>query len=525
MSTYNQKLRHILPAFLLVTAGTVVAYSFLHWLLGIRSAFLPLKEDRWNFWLPLGVPLGPLCFWLRPRLRVLVFRKNSRTGRQWVLVYVYLFSSALLMLSQVVLMKVAEKHVYMNSIEEYDLYDEAQRYTLDTFYVARYFGGAHTAFSTGGRWGQNFNIDVYVAFPLLKDTTETADEDARFWYGLQFHKQISSALSDEEKDSAYRAFYDACMASLDTMNLYSAAHFARKPFSDDDRHLRRAIEARTERPARDCVVLMPVWEPFTQSLGQTPYWLGGLWIAGNVLFLLILRGPDYRRPEESLATDDALVAPEEENKGETSRPGGIKFSLTLALILVNILVWAVMFLFGVHPVNADAEMLKQWGALEGTDVINGAWWQLFTAQFVHANIMHLVTNMFALLIIGSYVEILFPVWAYAVLYITSGVAGWLAGVWWAPDIVRLGASGAIFGLSGALMALVLANVFPKESKKSLLITFGLYVGINLLAGLGTPDTDNLAHAGGLLSGAVFGILLYKVTGKSAAFQKTVEEEV
>ena len=73
----------------------------------------------------------------------------------------------------------------------------------------------------------------------------------------------------------------------------------------------------------------------------------------------------------------------------------------------------------------------------------------------------------------------------------------------------MGASGAIFGLYGALLSLLLTNTFNKKGKKGLLIMFGLYVGINLLWGL-MGGVDNAAHIGGLLSGALIGLVLSKI---------------
>lgn len=521
LNSYAHKLRHILPTFLTVTVGTVLFYSLLHWFLGIRNTLLPIKDDRWNFWLPLIVPLAPLYLWLRPRLRALSFRKNPERGHIFLLFYAWVFIVSLLILSQNFLVKATEKHMHLGSIDEYDLYDEARRYTLDRFYVAKYYGGAHTTFSTGGRFGEHFNMDVYVVFPLLKDSTETANENIRFWYGLKFHNQISNYLNDEDKDSAYRVFYSDCISGLDTMDLYDVGHFVRKPFSDDEYCLRKAIEARTGLSARNCVVLMPLREAYSRPKGYAHYWLGGLFAVGNALFLFFLRRPDYRVPSEKSDAVNRLSSEEGVTQdGNSLRSAGFKFSITMVIILINVLIWAVMFLLGVHPINADADVLKDWGALEGSEVLNGAWWQLFTALFVHANIMHLAANMYALIIAGVYMEILFPGWAYVLLYLISGLVSWLAGIWIAPDVVRLGASGAIFGLFGALLGLLMTSAFPKEAKKTLLINFSVYVGISLLAGLGMPNTDNMAHLSGLLCGGFLGPVLRKLSGKSSRIHES-----
>lgn len=75
--------------------------------------------------------------------------------------------------------------------------------------------------------------------------------------------------------------------------------------------------------------------------------------------------------------------------------------------------------------------------------------------------------------------------------------------------ISVGASGAIFGLYGAILGLLLTNAFPAKGKKGILMLIRVYVAINLLCGL-TGGVDNAAYIGGLLSGAIIGIIAYKL---------------
>ena len=102
---------------------------------------------------------------------------------------------------------------------------------------------------------------------------------------------------------------------------------------------------------------------------------------------------------------------------------------------------------------------------------------------------------------------------YAILYVISGIFGSLASIWWYSNTVSVGASGAIFGLYGAILGLLLTDAFPKGGKKGMFITIGIYVGINLLFGL-TGGIDNAGHIGGLLSGGLLGIILFKLDYKN-----------
>ncbi len=88
------------------------------------------------------------------------------------------------------------------------------------------------------------------------------------------------------------------------------------------------------------------------------------------------------------------------------------------------------------------------------------------------------------------------------IYFVSGIAGSLASIWWYENTISIGASGAIFGLFGAIFALALKGVLDMKA----LFSMWVFVGISLLFGV-TGGIDNAAHIGGLLAGVVMGLLL------------------
>ena len=124
--------------------------------------------------------------------------------------------------------------------------------------------------------------------------------------------------------------------------------------------------------------------------------------------------------------------------------------------------------------------------------------------------MHLLLNIYGLVLAALFVEPRLGRKNYSILYILSGLCGSLASICWYPNTVSAGASGAIFGLYGAILGLLLINAFPKDGEKGILVMIGVYVLLNLVWGL-TGGIDNAAHIGGLLTGAILGIILYKLT--------------
>ena len=120
------------------------------------------------------------------------------------------------------------------------------------------------------------------------------------------------------------------------------------------------------------------------------------------------------------------------------------FPATVTLMAISILAYLVPMVTGID--------LKYWGENIGPFTLSGEYWRLFTAGFLHADIIHIGMNMWCLWSLGRLSERLFGKWQTFVIYMLTGVGGALLSIAWDPMRNELGASGAVFGLVGAVMA-------------------------------------------------------------------------
>jgi rhomboid protease GluP len=190
---------------------------------------------------------------------------------------------------------------------------------------------------------------------------------------------------------------------------------------------------------------------------------------------------------------------------------GGRAPVTPVLIALNAAMFIVMLLAGANFVRPDSELLIRLGSNYGPLTWGGEWWRLLSSTFLHAGIVHIALNMFALYQGGVWVERLYGSARFALLYLLSGLAGSVASVWWEPARNSVGASGAIFGVYGALLvffALRRAD-FPASLVKSIGSSALLFCGYSLAVGAAHPSIDNTAHIGGLLGGIVSGLLLVR----------------
>jgi len=150
--------------------------------------------------------------------------------------------------------------------------------------------------------------------------------------------------------------------------------------------------------------------------------------------------------------------------------------------------------------------LVQWGANLGALTISGEWWRLLTNIFVHAGIIHIGFNMWCLWYLGELAEQLYGAGTYGCIYLICGLGASLTSAGWHPYVPSVGASGAIFGLAGALFTAIKLGEFSvsRAALSGTLRSLGAFVVYNLIFGFAISGVDNAAHIGGLITGAIVG---------------------
>ncbi|MGH9562676.1 MAG: rhomboid family intramembrane serine protease [Terracidiphilus sp.] len=219
---------------------------------------------------------------------------------------------------------------------------------------------------------------------------------------------------------------------------------------------------------------------------------------------------------------------------------------TYLLVGINCAVFLLMVLRGSSIWMPNADQLMYWGADNaGSVLLGGQWWRIVTAMFVHVGIVHLATNMWCLWNLGLLAEPLMDWYGLIAVYLLTGAAGNLLSTlrnWWhfLPDWTKYhdfgvfpagaGASGAVFGISGALIILLKSKRLPvpehelKKLRKSVIY----FAGINLIIGLSVNfgrgltgiEIDNSAHIGGVLCGMLFAAPMVPRIGSPRPIFKT-----
>ncbi len=170
-------------------------------------------------------------------------------------------------------------------------------------------------------------------------------------------------------------------------------------------------------------------------------------------------------------------------------------------------------------------VLVDLGANYGLLVHQGQYWRLLTGTFLHASLIHLLFNMMVLFDVGPAVEEMYGPSRFLTLYLLAGICGSLASYWWRPFTFMVGASGALFGLIGVMVAYGYRHRSAMAQQiKSMYVRWAIYGLVYGLVFSFLIPIDNAAHIGGLLAGVAFGLVVSDIppiTRESILFWRTL----
>lgn len=194
------------------------------------------------------------------------------------------------------------------------------------------------------------------------------------------------------------------------------------------------------------------------------------------------------------------------------RRGESSITLTQILFGANVAVFLAMALASGSILEFSGQVSVHYGANFGPYTLSGDWWRLVTYMFLHGGIMHIAFNMWCLWDLGALCESLYGRWTFLAIYLITGVAGGLASVAWNPGVLSVGASGAIFGLAGALIASFYLGEFslPRVAISGTLRSLVVFAVFNLFFGQLFNGIDNACHIGGLVSGLALGAVIARM---------------
>jgi membrane associated rhomboid family serine protease len=409
---------------------------------------------------------------------------------------------------------VAGAVAHVHSAQQIAVVPPVKYYLVDDICIDAAHAFGQPDIEATGKHNETLSMNLYVIVPLCWNGPLPK---RAVWIALRFTDSISQRASDAEKQSRYETFLNSSDKAVFGQNAKSYRYLATVGRNMDRRHFESLLEQRGVELKASPVIVVPHTEPFDErASGYFPWMIGTFLTCLAVWTAMVMWAPLRRR---QAAVSRAIKKDREENalfRGLLLLPSKRNYGLPL-LMDVNLLVFACMVFAGLGLENFQTPDILAWGANYGPMLHGLGWFRLISNQFVHAGAMHLADNLYGLVFAGL---LLLPVATNArliVCYLVCGLGASLASTIVHPAIVSTGASGAIFGLYGIVLALAALRDARVAAMGSIVwINAGIFAGLNLLLGVFMPGIDNAAHMGGLVTGLLVGALLHVLDQRQLA---------
>jgi rhomboid protease GluP len=508
MESLKIKLRLFVYPFLLVAISFIAIYSFLHWLLVIEWGLINVKEDILQIWVPVALSLIVTLIWINPRLKLL--RLNQ--GKNNVSTLYYIVAAGAIAITAIIVQDYVKassgKITSLQSIHEINSVSKTKYYTLQRYYIDKPNAVFHSTATVSGKYNANLHYQIYIVVPIYEKQEDTAQGECSNWLGLVYKKQISNKISDSEKEGLFNAFATESEANYEATDLQQFSYLERMGNTDEHEDFDDAIRKSELIKREEPEVFVASHGAFENRAGNKPWSILKSFGIGFAVWLLFILIPKLNEDELQKWQKGKPVNYNELKDILSMLVPRPEYYATPIIMNINLAVFLVMVFAGLGFISFKGIDLIHWGGNFRPATAGGEWWRLLTNVFLHGGVIHIFVNMFSLVLVGIFLEPVLGTKRFALFYILCGILASVTSLWWHTNTVSVGASGAIFGLYGIFLALLLLKVFPREMSKAFLISTLVFVAYNLLMGI-RGGIDNAAHIGGLLSGFIIGLMIAK----------------
>lgn len=503
----TERLRKLYLPFLVLSVGYLVGYTFLNWLIIYNLQLIEPKEELVNIWVPMGLSGLLILFFMRSRIKAL---KIGEKAKEFLGFIFWLLLTAPVIFGQFYIETKSGKLNEINNPSEIEKIKDSKYYSIKKFTDLKQYGGLWTTRTSANKHGTEIRITCHFTCPVVDKSVSNPSTISEFntWLAVTFSETFGNRAFD--KDGQKELINDFIQESITKYehHTFKTSYLVKIPNSDEKDAFMLAVK-RTKLPYNSSKLKILKAEKGTyesRTKKSHPLMIGFL-LGSNLLWLLMVIiikpntnafrkiGSEKERKKELAAYKDfiQLFVPNKE------------FWAIPIIIDLNILVFLLMLFSGVSIIHPQGNDLIVWGGNLRSLTTDGQWWRLLTSVFVHGGIMHIGYNLLTLFLIGIFLESFVGSKRFMIIYLVCGIVASIVSLYWHENTISVGASGAIFGMFGLVLALMLINFIDRGLLKFVLI----FIGINLLIGL-SGMIDTAAHLGGLICGFLIGLTYFPI---------------
>jgi|GEM_PF-725115 len=501
MNIKQEKARQIFIPLFICTAGIGILYSLFSYLFLFKFPIIEIDDLYSNIVIPGGIIILCFIFLLRPVINLMNFGDE---GKFFITFITILFALIPIIIFQNYMESETGTLTIVKNPGEIHQLPLTKYYKITDYYIdkANYFRIINTSY-----YKTKLTLSSWFAIPLKNDTSAT--ETNILYCSCYSNKKEAGILCNKAELVKWnnKVIPGHVLNMSDDVTYKRAVYFKRITKSEEYNNFMRAISEKWKN--NNPVFLKPEYNNYEKRTSGMLEWSLSTFSFFNVFLSLLFWFSPYKVKDFSSKRAVKLAKRININQIKTflvfCRPSqGIYF--TLITIYLNIIVFIIMLSQGGDLFTLNTADMVKWGGSIKSLTLGGEYYRLIFSLFIHSGFQHLILDMIYLFIIGIFLESSSGTFTVAIIYLLSGIAGGLNSLYFHGSyFVSIGASGAIFGLFGFFLALIITKNTDRGVKE-LLIPLVVFISINLFIGL-FGIIDLAGYIGGIVFGFVSGLFL------------------
>jgi membrane associated rhomboid family serine protease len=463
-----------------------------------------------NFGIPIVISGLFVLFYFRRKIKLL---KLSEKGLDFYTFISWIFFAVPVIIGQSYLENQQGKLTEIEKPSQIDFKNQTLFYSIDYSLTLNKSGGLWVTRTNADKYGNEIWITCYFACPLVDTIPSSYYDSGKFktWIGVTFAEKFSNRAFDDREEQKIKIdkFINSCIPKYENYK-YQTNYLRNLKYSDNRDDFYSAIErTNIHVDKKELIILKEEKGTYETRTGSSHSWLLGTLISANLIWFLFIFFPKLNTTElRKLGT----IKEKEKRRREYQEvlflfSPSKNYWATPIILDLNILISVIMIFSGVGIIEPQGNELLAWGANFKPLTTDGQWWRLLTSVFVHAGLIHMAYNMFALFFIGPFLESSIGSKKFMIIYLLTGIIASITSLVFHDSTISVGASGAIFGIYGLTASLMLLKYLDKNLTAMLWVSVAIFIGLNLIMGL-SGGIDMAAHLGGLISGFIIGITYF-----------------
>jgi rhomboid protease GluP len=496
-----QRFRFFILPFALIVISGIALLGTVRTIIEVRNNVELLSEEGWEIWAPLSFVVITWFLFLRRKINILKLDGKHFEGLWPSHMLIILALVVPIGMSSALIENLFSQQIEISSINEIDPHKKFQWYCIDELSIETEVIAGHQFAEVSGKHADKLHYETYFLSPL----SSTLDNGTLIWIGKSYTMSMSNHESDEYKNNAWETHWNESQNTFRRDIVYETGCLKPVPAGEDRNRFLKGIHRISFYKNKKHLIFERTQEQVTRNLAsmRTTFLIGSSisLFAVSLLFLFVRIQP---RKLNDYIRNPSIIA---KNEKEVVDIILLRTPLKALPIItaINLIMFFAMMWKTSSFTHFDSSDLFEMGGLTNAFAKDCEYWRIICSMFLHSGFLHVLNNMVMFVIFALFMEHILGTIKFTMLYIICGISAGVISVF-TNDSVNIGAGGAIFGLVG--WALAQRLIYKKYDFSQGLFLIGLIFGvISLTMGFIMPNVNNFAHLIGLLTGAIFSVIL------------------